>query len=324
MGPEVLGPITAALPAQQDERLLVGFDLADDAGVVRLDAERALVQTVDVLTPLVDDPATWGAIAAANALSDVYAMGGAPLSALHVVCWPEVLGPEVLQAVLRGSMEKVAEAGALVVGGHTVRDPEPKFGLAVTGLVHPDRIWRNAGARPGDVLVLTKALGTGIIATAAKRDACPPEVLDAAVAQMLALNSEARDAALALDVHACTDITGNGLIGHAWEMARASGVGLEIAAASLPLLPGLLDRVRAGHVTRGGRSNRAFVGAALAWEGVDPLLQDVLADPQTSGGLLLALPEADAARLPWPIVGRVRPGPAGLRITPSGSRRPPG
>jgi len=302
-----------------DPRLVVGFDLADDAGVVRLGDGRCLVHTVDFFTPIVDDPFTFGAIAAANGLSDVYAMGAEPLSALNILCWPTgVLPIEVLQQVLRGGAAKVAEAGAMLVGGHSVTDNEPKYGLAVTGLVQEDRLWTNAGARAGDRLVLTKALGTGIIATAAKRDACPEDARLAAEATMLALNRAGRDAAARGPVHAATDITGYGLVGHAWELAKASGVRLRIAAETVPLLPHARELAAARHLTRGERSNRAYVGDALTWQGVPGELQSVLVDPQTSGGLLLSLPPEQAARLvaegTGVDIGGVEAGPPGLVI----------
>lgn len=315
MGPEVLGPATAALPPQHDPRLLVGFDLADDAGVVRLDAERALVQTVDFFTPVVDDPYTFGAIAAANALSDVYAMGGEPLSALNILCWCDHLPPEMLAALLRGGLDKVREAGAVLAGGHSVTAPEPKYGLAVTGLVHPDRIWANRGARPGDGLWLSKPLGTGIVTTAMKRQQCAADVADTAVAVMSTLNRSVRDAALAGAVHAATDITGFGLIGHAWEMARASDVRFVFDGAALPVLPDAEALAAAGHLTRGNLSNRVYVGDALDLEGLSDTMQCVVADPQTSGGLLLAVP-GDGAHLEGHAVrvGTVAAGPAAIVV----------
>ena len=298
--------------------MIVGFDLADDAGVVRLDAERALVQTVDFFTPIVDDPFTYGAIAATNALSDVYAMGGEPISALNVLCWNDALPTEVLAEILRGGLAKVVEAGAVLAGGHSVTDTEPKYGLAVTGLVHPDRIWANQGAQPGDVLVLSKPIGTGIITTALKRQVCPPEAESAAVATMLELNRRVRDAAIDQEVHACTDITGFGLVGHAWEMARASAARLVIEAAAVPVLPHAEALGAGGHLTRGNVSNRVYVGDALSFGGVRESLQRVLVDPQTSGGLLLALPEAGAQALVAAGVahriGHVERGEPALRI----------
>jgi len=263
--------------------------------VVRFAPDRALVQTVDFFTPIIDDPWTFGAIAAANALSDVYAMGGEPLSALNILCWNASLPSEALQELLAGGLAKVREAGAVLAGGHSVTDEEPKYGLAVTGVVHPDRMWTNQGARPGDALVLTKPIGTGIVTTALKRQKCPVDVEEAAVAAMLELNRAGRDAAAGHDVHAATDITGYGLAGHAFEVARASGVGLRFRVGDLPTLPGLPELVRAGHVPGGAHKNRDYVGEALRFEGVDEVWRSVLVDPQTSGGLLFALPADQAA-----------------------------
>ena len=285
--------------------------------MVRLDAERALVQTVDFFTPIVDDPYTYGAIAATNALSDVYAMGGEVVTALNVLCWDEELPTEMLTEILRGGHDKIHEAGAILCGGHSVKDDEVKYGLAVTGIVHPDRIWRNQGARVGDVLVLTKPIGTGIVTTALKFEDCPPDVERAAVTAMLTLNRAARDAAIDLDVHACTDITGYGLAGHAWEMAAASDRLLVFDVTSVPLLPGAADLAPKGHLTRGDRKNRAYV-KKLTFERVSSTLQQLMVDPQTSGGLLFALSRADAAKLVargvGTIVGEVRAGPAEIRF----------
>ncbi len=265
---------------------------------MRLDDGRCLIQTLDFFTPIVDDAYTFGAIAATNSLSDVYAMGGLPITAMNILCWPHHdLPPEVLADMLRGGADKVIEAGALLVGGHSVTDSELKFGLSVTGEVREEGLWSNAGARAGGVLVLTKAVGTGVLSTALKRGECPEEAEAASVAGMLLLNRAARDAAAEGVVHACTDVTGNGLVGHAWEIARASGVRLVIEAASVPLLPWALEAAAAGHLTRGEKSNRRYVGEALSWGDVAPALQSVLVDPQTSGGLLFALPASDAARL---------------------------
>jgi selenide,water dikinase len=267
--------------------------------VFRLAPDLALVSTVDFFTPIVDDPETFGAIAAANALSDVYAMGGRPITALNIACFPQTgLDLEILAAILAGGGAKVAEAGALVVGGHTVADEEIKYGMAVTGVVHPDRIARNRGARVGDRLVLTKALGTGIVATAAKHDRAPAAALAAAIASMTALNAAAATAMSAYAVHACTDVSGFSLLGHGYEMASASGVTLRFAAAALPVLPGARALAASGELTGGCGRNRRYladkvrVAAALAAD-----LVEVAFDPQTSGGLLIALAAGDAERL---------------------------
>jgi selenide,water dikinase len=275
--------------------------------VVRTPDGRCIVQTTDFFTPVVDDPYQFGGIAAANALSDVYAMGGEPLSCLNIVCWPHRdLPPEVLGEILRGGADKVREAGAVVVGGHSVTGKELLFGLAVTGFVDCDRIWANAGAEDGDALVLTKPLGTGVLSTAIKRSMCPPDAVAAATATMSRLNKAAADAARPLDVHGCTDITGFGLVGHAWELARASGLQVHITASDVPLLPFALEAAAAGHLTRGETKNRSYVGDALSWgPEVSAALQSVLVDPQTSGGLLIALPAPQAALLREQGVGEV-------------------
>ena len=285
----------ATLPRVHNPNVLVGFDTSDDAGVYRLTPECALVQTVDFFTPIVDDPATFGSIAAANSLSDVYAMGGTPVSALSIVCYPDDDWDD-LANILQGGAGKMAEAGCAVLGGHSVRDPEIKFGYAVTGTVHPERVWTNAAAHAGDALVLTKAIGTGIISTALKRGAAKQSDVDSSVESMLQLN---RDAAVALQqfqVHACTDVTGFGLLGHAREMAVGSKVTLEIDAERVPLLPGALEYARLGHIPGGLRNNREFVEPCVGVTSTtDEALLSLLYDPQTSGGLLASVPP-DAAR----------------------------
>lgn len=278
--------------------LLVGTATADDAGVFRIAPDLALVQTVDFFSPVVDDPYAFGAIAAANALSDVYAMGGEPRTALNIACFPDKGMPfEVLGEILRGGLAKAAEAGVIVVGGHTVADDELKFGMAVTGFVHPDRIWRNVGARPGDVLLLTKPLGTGIVSTALKRGAGTPDEHAAAAAGMATLNAAASRALREVAVHACTDVTGFGLLGHGHEMAHGSGVRLVLDAARLPLLPGVRALAAAGHLTGGCKRNRAWLADKVSVAPDVPAdLAEVAFDPQTSGGLLVAIAAADAAR----------------------------
>lgn len=298
--------------------MLVGFSTSDDAGVVRVDDNTAWIQTVDFFTPIVDDPTIFGEIAAVNALSDIYAMGGTPKTALNILCWDESLPPDVLHAILAGGFAKVREAGALLVGGHSVSAPELKYGLAVTGVAHPRKVWSNAGAQPGDTLVLTKPLGTGIATTAIKRGACPPGLENNVIDAMRTLNAASATSARPLDVHACTDITGFGLAGHAWEMAKASRVHLRIHASALPTFDGVLQLAADGHVTRGERTNRAYVGEALSFDGVPKAHQSVIVDPQTSGGLLIALPPHDAAALAdqrvGVIVGDVREGDAAVAI----------
>jgi len=271
--------------------VLVGIETLDDAGVYRLGPELALIQTVDFFTPVVDDPYLFGQIAAANALSDVYAMGGDPLTAMNIVCFPTRTGdPEVLAAILRGGLDKLKEAGVVLLGGHSVEDPEPKYGLAVTGICHPERVITNAGARPGDLLVLTKPLGTGVITTALKAACAPPEAFRAAAETMAALNRDASLAMREVGVHACTDITGFGLLGHALEMARASGVALRFAAGAVPLLPFARDLAAQGFVPGGAYANRQHLAGHVTFDpGVPEELQMLLYDPQTSGGLLMAV-----------------------------------
>ena len=301
--------ILARLPAVADENVLVGYDTADDAGVYKLTPECALIATVDFFTPIVDEPRQFGAVAAANALSDVYAMGGRPLLALSIVAYPADGDLDVLAEILQGGAEKMREAGCVVLGGHSVADAEIKFGYAVTGVVHPERVLTNARAQPGDALVLTKRLGTGIIATALKRGIAQPAHVAASLASMLELNRRTCDAMLELGAHACTDVTGFGLIGHAREMAVASGVTLEIEAARVEFLPGALDYSRQGALPGGLKNNREFASCAVELVAVlPPEIENLLYDPQTSGGLLISLPEDQAARLAgaWRI-GRVLP-----------------
>lgn len=278
--------------------MLVGFDTADDAGVYQLTAELALVQTVDFFTPIVDDPFTFGAIAAANALSDVYAMGGRPVSALSILAYPAKGDLEDLEQILKGGADKMREAGCAVVGGHSIADDEIKFGYAVTGTVHPGRVKANAGARPGDTLLFTKRLGTGVISTALKRGIASEAHVAASMTSMLALNREACERMLAYDVHGCTDVTGFGLIGHAREMALASGVTLEIDVDRVRFLPGALEYARLGAIPGGLNNNREFASCAVETARDLPAeVENLLYDPQTSGGLLITLPDADAAAL---------------------------
>jgi selenide,water dikinase len=286
------------LPKKIDENLLVGADTSDDAAVYRLTDELAVIVTVDFFTPMVDDPYQFGQIAAANALSDVYAMGGRPLLALNIACFPNCLPPETLSSILRGGADKVLESGALIGGGHTVQDDEPKYGLAVVGMVHPDRVLSNAGAHPGDVLVLTKPLGTGIINTAFKGGLAEEKVYQAAVGNMAALNKNAAECLKEAGITACTDITGFGFLGHAAEMARASKVSLQISSQALPLLPGALDFARMGLIPAGAYDNRRFLQDDVVFSaGVEQELQDILFDPQTSGGLLIPVKPEQAGLL---------------------------
>ncbi len=282
-------------PADPD--LLVGFDTSDDAAVYRLRDDLAVVVTTDFFTPIVDDPYDWGRIAATNALSDVYAMGGTPLLALNLVAWPrEGLPFELLARVLDGGAAVCAEAGCLVAGGHSIDDAEPKFGLAVVGTVHPDRVLTNAGARPGDALVLTKPIGLGAISTAVKRNGATPQLIDRAIEVMTTLNAAARDAALEVGVRGATDVTGFGLLGHLRELCAASRVGATVHVARVPVIDGVRALIHDGMVAGGTQRNHAFVSDHVDWGNLPLEEQHLLADAQTSGGLLLAVaPEQSGA-----------------------------
>jgi selenide,water dikinase len=300
MGPAALAQVLRSLTLSSSPDVLVGLGVPDDAAVYRITDDLALVQTVDFFPPIVDDPYTFGAIAAANALSDIYAMGGRPILALAIAGFPDDLPASMIAAILQGGADKVTEAGAVIAGGHTVIDKEPKYGLCVTGLVHPDRITAKAHARPGDTLLLTKPLGTGVITTAHKRGVVASDHLQSAVASMLRLNRRAAEIAATIGPRSATDITGYGLLGHAGELARNSGVGLGIDLERVPLLPGALDYARQGIFPGGLGRNREFLLSdgfvRLATEGDDAQTQ-LLFDPQTSGGLLFALPSEAAAAL---------------------------
>jgi selenide,water dikinase len=292
--------VLGKLARQHDPNVLVGFDTADDAGVYKISATQALVQTVDFFTPIVDDPYTFGQIAATNSLSDVYAMGGRPLSALAIVCFPEKGDLEILQQILAGGLSKMMEARCTVIGGHSVRDPEIKFGYAVTGSIHPDHVWTNSGAQVSDKLILTKGLGTGVISTAIKQAKAQPSWIDAATKSMTTLNARAAESAASgkFAVHAATDVTGFGLIGHAREMAAGSGVSLRIDSAKVPLLEGALDCVRAGLIPGGLKNNRDFAECLVSYDqGVPEEIRTMLFDPQTAGGLLLSVARADTSAL---------------------------
>lgn len=293
MHPEDLAQVLRALPEIRDPRVLVGTSTSDDGAVFALSAERALVQTLDFFTPLVDDPHHFGQVAAANALSDLYAMGAEPLFALNIVAFPaKKLPMEILAAILRGGAEKVREAGIEIVGGHSIDDPEPKYGLVATGWVHPDRIVRNVGARPGDALVLTKPLGTGIFTTALKRDLLPASREAEIVALMATLNRDAAAAMLLAGAHACTDVTGYGLLGHLGSMLAGSAVRAELDAAAIPFVEDVLDLARRDCVPGGSRANLRALERRVDWGDLSEEERLVLADAQTSGGLLIALPEA--------------------------------
>jgi selenide, water dikinase len=284
--------VLGKLARQHDPNVLVGFDTADDAGVYKISAEQALVQTVDFFTPIVDDPFTFGQIAATNSLSDIYAMGGRPMSALAIVCFPDKGDLNVLERILAGGLSKMMEAGCAVIGGHSVRDPEIKFGYSVTGSIHPQKVWANAGAKVGDRLIFTKAIGTGVISTAIKKGEARQEWIDAATKSMTTLNARAADVAISggYPIHAATDITGFGLIGHLREMAMGSGVSLRINAAAVQVLEGALECVRKGFIPGGLTANRDFAECLVGYDGNIPEeVKTILFDPQTAGGLLLSV-----------------------------------
>lgn len=322
----MLSEVLAGLPRSADPNLLVGFETADDAAVYRLGPEIAVVSTVDYITPVVDDPVWFGRVAAANSLSDVWAMGGRPVMALNLVNFPKDLDRGLLRDMLRGGAEKVVEAGASLAGGHTVEDPEPKYGLAVTGVVHPDRVLANCGARPGDALVLTKPLGTGVIFNANRAGKYDYAVLEREVLPVVAgLNGAACEAALAREVHALTDVTGFGLCGHLMEMALGSGVRVVLSFRALPLYPDAVESYRAGVSTGSNAGNRALCGGRVRFEaGLRKPQEEILFDPQTSGGLVVALPEAEAAGLveqlrgagmPWAaVIGSAEAGEPGITV----------
>jgi selenide,water dikinase len=297
MGPGALHDVLSGLRLPASPNLLIGLDVSDDAAVYRISPDTALVQTVDFFPPIVDDPYTYGAIAAANSLSDVYAMGGRPMMALAVAAFPDNLPLDIVRAIMQGGADKVAEAGAVLAGGHTVVDREPKYGLAVTGTVHPEQILAKARAQPGDLLLLTKPLGTGLISTALKRDAADAEHVQAAIRSMLRLNKLAAELTRDIEVHSATDITGYGLLGHAAEIARNSGVGMRIDWHALPMLPGALSYAAEGAVPGGLLRNQQYLEADgyTRYRGeLSEAQRLLLFDPQTSGGLLLAMPPAAA------------------------------
>ena len=307
LSPSVLDAVLKRLPSQLDPNVLVGFETSDDAAVYRLTDDLAIVQTVDFFTPILDDPELFGQVAATNALSDVYAMGGRPISALTILAFPAAGAPEVLEQILRGGLAKMAEANCTVVGGHSIRDDELKFGYAVTGVIHPQRIWKNVGARPGDVLIFTKPLGTGVISTALKQGQAEEAWVAGATASMTRLNRDAAEAFHEIDpvnvaerhpIHAVTDVTGFALLGHAREMAIGSGVSMKLDHTRMEYLPGAIEAARRGFFSGGMKNNRDFVESCTAFApSVSDEFRALLFDPQTSGGLLAAIaPEsADAA-----------------------------
>lgn len=291
----MLGEILKRFALPKSEKLLVGIDGVDDAGVYRISDDTALVQTVDFFPPIVDDPYAFGQVAAANALSDVYSMGGTPITALNIIGFPAKMDPGIVSDILRGGADKIAEAGAVIAGGHSVKDNEVKYGLAVTGLIHPDRIIRNCCAQVGDRLILTKPLGTGIISTAVKRDQATPEEESAAVASMTALNRIAGAEIVRFGAHAATDITGFGLGGHCYEMAAGSDVSVEIEFAKIHLLPGTIKHARAGALTGGADANEKYLNGKIEFaQSLERYVRDIVYDAQTSGGMLIAIDEKSA------------------------------
>jgi len=313
-----LATILCGLPRLESEALIVGIESADDAGVVQVGPELAIIHTVDFFPPMVDDPFAFGRVAAVNALSDIYAMGGTPMAGMNLVSFPSSqFDKQTLKEILRGGLSALEEAGAVLAGGHTVEGQELLYGMAVTGTIHPGRIWQNGGALPGDLLVLTKPLGTGVITTAAKAELGSPESLSTAIRWMSTLNREAAEALRELSPHAVTDVTGFGLAGHAAEMAEASGLAVEIGLEGMPLMPGARDAAAMGLVPAGTAKNRESVSQVLRIvQDADPILVDLALDPQTSGGLLAALPPGAAERLVRrlpgaAVVGRAIPGDPG-------------
>ena len=297
VGAGVLSQLLEGLQVHRDENLLVGFDKSDDASVYKVSDELALVQTVDFFPPMVDDPYLFGQIAATNALSDVYAMGGEPKLALNLLCVPEDMPKEAVHQLLRGGYDKVYEAGTIITGGHSIHDAEPKYGLAVTGFVHPDKVLTNSGAKPGDVLLFTKPLGIGILTTAAKADLASQESLELAYKMMTTLNKSARDAMVKYKVHSCTDVTGFGMLGHCFEMAQGSDVEITLEVDAIDLIPEALELARMGILPAGMYRNRKFAEAGVDAGTIELAKQDMLYDPQTAGGLLMAVDPADADAL---------------------------
>jgi selenide,water dikinase len=295
LAPSDLAQVLSKLPAQSRENVIVGFDTSDDAGVFRLSDELALVQTVDFFTPVADDPEIYGRVAAINSLNDVYAMGGIPLTALSVVCYPQKGDWDILEKILLGGQKAMSEEGVVVLGGHSIDDPEMKFGYAVTGTVHPEKVIKNSGARAGDALILTKPIGTGAISTGVKYGKASVRAVEAAINAMTTSAAGASRVMQELGAHGCTDVTGFGLLGHAFEMAKASGVTIEIESDAVPLLPDVIDLISQKMLTRGDKNNREYVGATVTFsQRVSAEMQSALFDPQTAGGLLISLDPAAA------------------------------
>lgn len=313
-----MAQVLCQLPKFYDENLIVGNDTSDDAAVYKIDEEKAVILTMDFFTPIVDDPYTFGQIAAANSLSDVYAMGGRPVTAMNIVCFPTCLSMDVLRDILKGGADKVAEAGAIVVGGHSVEDDEPKFGLSVMGMIHPGKVTANSGAKPGDVLILTKPLGVGILNTAIKADLTDEGTYKNAVDVMSYLNKDACEAMMNVGINGCTDVTGFGLLGHGYEMAEASNVSLEIWADYIPIINKSIEFAKMGIIPAGAYNNEGYIETHVHFaESIKQEIRDIMYDPQTSGGLLISVPEVNSEKLmeelrksnktDFNIIGRVKP-----------------
>ncbi len=297
---------------------MVGLDTSDDAAVYKIDEDKAVILTTDFFTPVVDDPYTYGQIAAANSLSDVYAMGGRPVTAMNIVCFPTCLSMDILKEILRGGADKVAEAGAIVVGGHSVQDDEPKFGLSVMGMVHPKKVAANSGAKPGDMLILTKPIGVGILNTAIKADLAEEAVIQKAVQCMSYLNKDACEAMVQVGINGCTDITGFGLLGHAYEMAEASNTSIELWSDYIPIIKESIEFAKMGIIPAGTYNNEGYLKGHVSFaDSIPQEIRDIMYDPQTSGGLLISVPEERSEllmeelrkrnKLDFNIIGKVKP-----------------
>lgn len=297
IGPEVLAQVLCQLPKIDDKNLIVGIETSDDAAVYKINDDTAIIQTLDFFTPIVDDPYTFGQIAAANALSDVYAMGGEPILALNIVCFPDCLDIRILGEILKGGADKVKEAGAVTVGGHSIHDNEPKYGLSVMGRVHPNKVLPNANSKPGDVLILTKPIGSGVINTAIKGEIAEEKHIKEVIKHMSTLNKYAADIARKYNINACTDITGFGLLGHAFEMAEGSGVTIEIKSPSIEFIDGAVEYAKMGMLPAGTYRNKKHIENKYTSENVEEYLLDLLFDPQTSGGLMYSLPKREGYKL---------------------------
>jgi len=297
IGPETLAQVLSKLPKFHNDKLIVGLETSDDACVYKINEELAMIQTVDFFTPVVDDPYIFGQIAAANSLSDIYAMGGEPVLALNIIGFPNCLSPDVMAEILKGGASKVIEAGATLAGGHSIEDDEPKYGLCVTGFIHPDKIFKNYGAKVGDVLILTKPIGTGIINTAIKAGMASKEIENEAVKIMITLNKKSKQVFEKYPISSCTDITGFGLIGHSIEMAENSNVTFEFEIKNIPLIKDVIEYAEMGLVPAGAYKNRKYFEGKSSFDNIEEVFLDLLFDPQTSGGLLISVEERYAEKI---------------------------